>query len=205
MLVRKLAASLESTVDAASVAKLFDRAAHFSKVATAFGGSGCSWSYTFTDGETHRYVLSGIKSPEQFEDEILTLAIWLWSLKDHLKGRSKTLGKNPQEVEAYASADPYLPLCADLANAAKHGELTSSRSRRWPRLGRLHYEIPQEAMRQITFRAFEVETDIAHPELVTLELPILDSAGEKIAEALQLLAGALAAWERFSQELERAA
>jgi len=191
-------------LDAASVAQLFDRAAHFSKVVSAFGGSGCAWSYTFPDGETHRYIINGIKSPDQLEHEVLTLAIWLWSLKDYLKGRAATLGRDPQDVEAYASGDPSLALSADIANAAKHGKLTNSRSGKWPKLGRLRYEIPQEAMRSVTFRAFEVETDVARPDLVTLELPILDSNGLEIGDALQLMTRALSAWERFNKELERA-
>ncbi len=191
-------------MDAASVAQLFDRAAHFSKVVSTFAGSGCAWSYTFPDGETHRYIINGIKSPDQLEHEVLTLAIWLWSLKDYLKGRAANLGRDPQDVEAYASKDPSLALSADIANAAKHGKLTKSRSGKWPTLGRLRYEVPQEAMRSITFRAFEVETDVARPDLVTLELPILDSNGLEIGDALQLMTRALSAWERFNKELERA-
>lgn len=194
-----------SIVDAESVAKLFDRAAHFSAALTALGGTGCSWSHTFPDGETHRYVLKSIKSPEQIEHELLTLAVWLWSLKDYMKGRAAALGKSPQEVENYASNDPYLPLCADLANGAKHGRLTTSRSGKWPRLGKLQYDIPQKAIGSITFRAFEVETDIAHPELITVTFRILDTAGATIGDAFSVLGGALEAWERFSAQLERAA
>ena len=33
-------------------------------------------------GET--VTVQGIKSPEQLEDEILTLCIWIWSMKDYL-------------------------------------------------------------------------------------------------------------------------
>src|SRR6266700_3261650 len=81
-------------LDASEVAKLFERAAHFSKAVSSLSGSGCSWSYTFPDGETHRYIINGLKSPEQLETEILSLAIWLWNLKDYLKERSVTLGKD---------------------------------------------------------------------------------------------------------------
>ena len=60
-------------------------------------------------------------------------------------------------------------------------------------------------MRSITFRAFEVETDIARPELITLTFPILDAGGRTIGDAFQVFDGALQAWERFSANLERAA
>jgi len=192
-------------LDASEVAKLFERAAHFSTAVSSLSGSGCSWSYTFPDGETHRYIIKGLKSPEQLETEILSLAIWLWNLKDHLKERSVTLGKDPQEVELYVSGDNSLSLCADVANLAKHGKLNRSRSGHWPRLGKLHYSVPQEAMQRLTFRAFEVETDVARPELVELRLPILDSGGLEISEALLLLSRALNSWERFNERLERAA
>ena len=42
-------------------------------------------SHVLDDGQRHWYSVSGIKSPEQLQDELLTLFVWVWSLKDHLK------------------------------------------------------------------------------------------------------------------------
>jgi len=192
-------------MDATSVAKLFDRAAYFSRSISTLAGGGFSWSHTFPDGETHRYVLNGLKSPDEVEHEVLTLALWLWSLKDYLKNRAQSLGKKGQDVETYATNDPFLPLCADVANCAKHGQLTkSSRSGYWPHLGKIAYDIPQQAMRTITFSPFQVEADVSRPDLVTVELPILDPAGLRIGDVFEVVEGALTSWERFNKDLEEA-
>lgn len=54
-------------------------------VARRQGADDFTQSRTLEDGSTHECSVSGVTSPEQLEDDLLTLCIWVWSLKDHLK------------------------------------------------------------------------------------------------------------------------
>lgn len=167
-------------------------------------GIGSTWSAKTSDGATHKYILNGVKSFDELTDEIETMFVWIWSFKDHLKAHARKLGKSDRWVEAEASADSALSVCADIANRLKHGELRDSRSMKSPRLGALTYSVPQEAMGKLTFRAFEVELDVSKAELVSFEMPVIDKQGRAIGDAFKFLERGTAQWEQLLQRIEDA-
>jgi hypothetical protein len=130
--------------------------------------------------------------------------VWLWSFKDYLKVYAQSLGKSGRWVEAEASADPCLSMCADIANRVKHGNLRESRSGKYAQLGKLTYSVPQEAMGKITVRAFEVELDVSNSSLVTFEMPVLEGSGRAIGDAFKFLERGIVRWEELLSEIESA-
>lgn len=167
-------------------------------------GVGSTWSAKTLDGATHKYVLNGVKSFDELTDEIETMFVWVWSFKDYLKAHARNLGKSDRWVEAEASADRALSVCADVANRLKHGELRNSRSMRNPRLGTLTYSVPKEALGQLTVRAFEVEVDVSKADLVSFEMPVIDCQERVIGDAFKFLESGVARWENLLQRIESA-
>lgn len=165
-------------------------------------GSGTAWDYTFPDGETHRYVIRGLKSHAEAEDSAFNLIIWIWNAKDYLKQRAEAIGKDARIVEDAVNADLHLPICGDLANRLKHGELKHSRSGRYPRFGTVSFEAPQAAIGSLTFRPFEFEMQIANPSLVEFHLPVIDQTGEQIGDAFEYAGRGVAALERLQARIE---
>lgn len=182
---------------------LFNRLARLSKASHQKAGSGTAWDYTVENGKTHRYILLGIKSFEEVEDNIFNLFIWIWNAKDYLKHRAERKGLNPNYVEQAIKDDPLLQICADLANLLKHGKLTKSdRSGKSPKLGSVKFTAPQSAIRSVIFRAFEVEIHIANPSGVELELPILDKADIQIGDAFEYADEAIHKLEILREKIE---
>jgi hypothetical protein len=168
-------------------------------------GIGMAWSASVSDGSSHKYIIKGVKDLDRIGDDVETMFIWLWSFKDYLKEYARSLDKSDKWVEAEASADPCLSVCADIANRVKHGNLRESRSGKWAQLGKLTYSVPQEAMGQITFRVFEVELDISNANLVTFAMPVLDANGRTIGDAFKFLERGVLRCEELLSEIERAA
>jgi len=99
--------------------KLLDRANRFRKKLQIKNGEGTNWPYTFDDGETYFYSVEGVKPTEEVEDEITSMFIWLWSLRDYVKKYMVEQGKSKDWIKAQFCADPYLCICADIANSLK--------------------------------------------------------------------------------------
>lgn len=186
----------------ADIKDLFDRLGRLVAVTAQRAGGGTTWDYTFPDGKTHRYVISGLKSHAEAEDSAFNLLIWIWSSKNYLKRRAKALGKNPRMVEQDFNSDPHLSICKKLANDLKHGGLTQSRSQKHPRLGKLMFKVPLEALSSLTFQAFEVQAEIANPDAVEFYLPIVDQAGKEIGDVFDYAARGLAALEKLRDKIE---
>src|ERR1700675_1324931 len=75
-------------------------------------------------GVLKRSKFIGCKSPQELRDELEGLAISIWNLKDYIKTQLNAQGQDPNDVEEYVDGRKFLPLCADIANSAKHGVLT---------------------------------------------------------------------------------
>ena len=192
-------------MDLSELEKLLGRADRIRKKICIKDGEGAKWSYTFDNGETHFYSIKGIKPPEEIEDEITTMFLWLWSLKDYVKKYVINKGKSKSWVESKVNADPYLCICADIANSLKHGGLDpkfNTRSNKNPTLGKINYQIPQKAMGSITFGAFDVGLKVDKPSLVILEMPVLDKNGRVLGDAFKYLDYGLKAWEDIVSEAE---
>lgn len=194
-------------MDISELEKLLERSDRFRKKLQLKNGEGAKWSYTFENGETHFYTIEGIKPPEEIEDEVSTIFLWLWSLKDHVKKYVMNKGKSKDWVESRVNADPYLCICADLANSLKHGGLDPKfkpRSNKNPKLGKLSYKIPQKAMCSITVSAFDVGMNVSNPSLVVLEMPVTGDNDRFLGDAFKYLDCGLKAWERIVNEAKNA-
>lgn len=112
-------------------------------------GKELNQSHEMADGSIRNYRINGIKSLEQFEDELLTLFIWTWSLKDYIKTNYEATGKNPALIEELVNNSKALQYVADVANQAKHGELRKSRSGQFATLQDLSFTVPQHRFRRL--------------------------------------------------------
>lgn len=191
-------------MDFAELEKLLRRIDRFRIKLQIKDGEGEKWSYTFENGEKHFYSIAGVKSAEEVEDEIETMFIWLWNLKDYVKKYALNRGKGKQWIEVKVNADPYLCVCADIANSLKHGGLDpkfTPRSNKNPKLGKLKYHVPQEALGSISFGASDVGLEIENSSLVKLEMPVFDQKNKIIGDAFKYLDYSLKAWENFVKEV----
>lgn len=200
-----LYSSSEWLMELEDVEKLYRFAARTQQRLCIKSGDGANWFAKTENGDTHQYLLDGVKSPEEIEQDVLSAFRWLWDLKDNVKYYCKTKGAPSKWVEKEIDADPYLCVCGDIANRTKHPELErGSRSNKYPVLGKLKYHIPQKALASITFGAFDVTTKIAKPELVTLEIPIMTGHGKYLGDAFKYIDYGLKAWEKIIDRAERA-
>ena len=151
--------------------------------------------YSAHDGQLHLHKVTGTKSLSEFEDDLLNAVVWAWSLKDYLKEAAKAHGNDPQQIENLANSSEALGLISDLANRSKHGSLRKSRSGRFAKLGEVSMSIPQSAIRQITFSASMVSTDVADATHVQFHAPVQADSGEVLAEAGECLVEAISIWE----------
>ena len=114
-------------------------------------------------------------------------------------------GKSKSWVKSKVLSDPYLGICADIANTLKHGGLDSKFKQWWnksPTLGKLNYHIAERSTGSITFSDFDVEIDVVNPSLVVLEMPVLDKNGGVSGDAFKYLDYALKAWEDIIRETD---
>jgi len=189
-------------VNEKEIKELFDRLGRLVNSTAQKTGDTFAWQYTFENGETHQYIVHGLKSPKEIEDSVCNLLIWMWNVKDYLKHRAKSVGKNPQHVEDAVDEDKYLPVCADLANRLKHGSLNRSRSNLYPHLEEVRFEIPQSALKSLTILAFEVVIQVAEPNLVQFSQPVLDHSGEPIGDVFDYIKNGIATLEKIRDEIE---
>ena len=147
------------------------------------------------------YRVTGIKSPAEIEDDLSSLGLCVWSTKDHLKKLVQSRGGDPADVERYIDAAPDLQVCADIANSAKHAQLSRSRTGRYLRAGRPHFEIPQAALGSLTLLKNEVRVDVSKPELVSFRYPLVGKSGKETGDAMKHLEGGVAAWEKYVEQL----
>lgn len=156
--------------------------------------TGFEQTHKLEDGTTHEYSVSGIKSPEQLEDELLALFVWAWSLKDHLKELYKAKKLEPRHVETVVNQHLALQYVADIANRAKHGVLRESRSGKFAELVDVGFTVPQTAIDKITVGAFSVGVDVARPSEVELHAFVKPIDGQTV-DAFGILAEAISIWE----------
>jgi len=158
---------------------------------------GFAQSHTVADGTTHDYAVVGIKPPEQLEDELLALFIWVWSLKDHIKLAFERKGLVGRTVEEIVNNSIALQYVADIANRAKHGELRNSRSGQFAELVDVEINIPQDALSSISVGAFDVRVKVAKPEQAALSASVQLRSGA-VLDAFVVLSEAMAKWEEHA-------
>ena len=190
-------------MDFEALEKLFERAIRLRRRLGEKGGIGTQWSVKFDNGEIHKYTLGGVKSPEVVQDDIEGVFVWLWSLKDYVKGYLEENDKPSRWIESEVSADQHLSICADIANRSKHGKLDKgSRSGKYPKLGKLKYQIPGSAMSSISFGAFDVGINISNPKQVIFEMPVLSEDDQYLGDAFKYLDYSLKSWEKIVEKVD---
>ena len=182
-------------ITAAEFQRLQDRVNRFRLAVGTKAHRGYTETHTLSDGSVHTYRISGIKSPSQLEDEILSLFIWIWSMKDHLKELARARGCDPKIIEKIADFELSLGISADIANRAKHGNLRKSRSGRHARLANVGFTIPGDSIGSIVFGAFDVNLNVALPDTATLRAFIEFETGETPLDAFAVAEDAMKAWE----------
>ncbi len=199
----------ENIVEYSELEKLIGRADRFRKRLHEKHGDGTGWPFTLENGETHYISIDGIKSPDELEDDISSMFIWLWNLKDYVRKYVVKNGKSKDWVEVKVNTDPHLCICADMANCLKHGGLDPNpkfkpRSGKSPKLGVLKYLVPQKAIGSINIGAYNVNLRVSNPEFVMLEMPVLGKDDRILGDAFKYLEYALSAWEKIVKEADNA-
>jgi hypothetical protein len=157
-------------------------------------GAGFEQSFLSNDGSAHTLTVSGVKSPSQLEDELLTWFIWVWALKDYLKEAFRARGFDPEQVEQAVNDAPMLQYVADIANRAKHDRLRTSRSGEYAELVDVGLSIPQTSVNRITVGAFNVDVEVATPSKVQLRAFVRLNCGVT-HNAFIVLSEAIDVWE----------
>jgi hypothetical protein len=181
----------------AEASKIIERITRLSKKSQEIKGDGSTWSYVFPNGVETTYIVNGLKSQEEMEDDISNVFIWLWSFKDYLKSIAKQQKGDGQYIENLVNNDQKLSICADIANRLKHGSLNKSRSGKFPSLGNFSYTAPHGTVRQIIFhkRTNAVEFNFQNHENIELKMAIYDSSGNELGQSLDYLSHAINFWE----------
>jgi hypothetical protein len=171
-----------------------------SRLVTAIGspsGQGVQQNYS-EDGVLKRSKFIGCKSPQELREELEGLAISIWNLKDYIQVQLKALGHDPNDVEQYVNGTKHLPLCADIANSAKHGILTSTRSGRKARLSQVSIShrtgfrpIPSDTP---DFDTYYITDD---PSQVQYKAPVVDENDAYIGDAVDILSLGSQEWENY--------
>src|SRR5262245_31680928 len=83
----------------ANITELFERLARLMAATKQHAGNGTAWNCILPNGETHRYIIRGVRSHADAEDSAFNLFIWIWNARDYLKQRAEVNGKNPSIIE----------------------------------------------------------------------------------------------------------
>jgi hypothetical protein len=129
-------------------------------------------------------------------------------VKDPLKKRLREKGRDETIVEKFISQNEPLQIVIDLANAAKHGyPLRWCRSKHEPRLGEVGRVLQfATGLGGCSSAVFTYDAKSGGPMIVTtgaasanvvLTADVLDKAGRRLGELMEIANQAVQAWERF--------
>jgi hypothetical protein len=182
----------------AEFSKIYERVKRTHDVVYRKASTGFSQTTQNSDGISTRVEVVGLKSPDTLEDELLTLFVWLWSMKDYLKTLCKSRGIDACKIERIANENRSLSITADIANRAKHGHLKSSRSGDFAKLQNVCISIPQSALASITFEKPAVVVLVGIPEVAELFAEIGFDSGLAPVDAFSTALQATSAWETLA-------
>lgn len=175
---------------------LRSRIARLLRRATVNSGLGFSHSFPHFDGQTHNVRFEGVKSLDEFEDEILNAIVGVWNFKDYLKVEVAACGRDDKVVEALVNESMPLRIISDLANGYKHRFLKHSRSGFFARLKPASISVPQQAVSSITYEAFDVSINVKDPAKAEYFCRVESRDGRDLGDVRQLLNEAVLVWER---------
>ena len=181
------------------VEKLFKKLNRFSSKITDIDGPGISWKYTSDKGDIIKYSITKIRDLEGIQDDVENYLIWLWNLKDYFKSNIK----NKSSVEEFVNSNLNMKILADVANRLKHFKLTSSRSKLFPKLGKLKIVIPHENFARITFSdKNKVKLEPFEANKCELYLPIFDNEENELIDSFDLINFAEIEWRKYFNNLK---
>jgi hypothetical protein len=178
--------------------KIYERVKRTHDIVYRKASAGFSQTNQNPDGTSTHIEVAGLKSPETLEDELLNLFVWVWSMKDYLKTLCQDRGITGQKIENIANTNRSLSITADVANRAKHGQLTQSRSGDFARLQNVSVSIPQSAIASIAFEKQSVVIAVGIPENAELFAEIGFDSGLAPVDAFPIAVQALSAWETLA-------
>lgn len=152
-------------------------------------------------GSEQSYHFLEIKDPGDFKDQIVSLLISLWSLKDHFtkafteEGMTRSRARNV--VNRAIRKSNALKICLDLANSEKHSGLDCEGwSRRAPEMTAVSWIISGNSLDKLVFSADgSIVTSVAKPEQVDYWINIIDRKGRSLGNVIDIIEDALSAWE----------
>ena len=178
-----------------AINEMKDRISRALITAQRASGYGYQVSYKAYPQEfTTNFNAEGVKSPEQIEDDFLSLFVWVWSLKDYIKSAFIAHGLQGEIVEHEVNSCPALTYVADIANRTKHGTLNKSRSGQHAELVDVGFTVPQSAIQRITFAGPNLTLEVSTPEQVEIHAWVVTKSGVR-TEALDILTQAMNCWE----------
>jgi hypothetical protein len=193
-----------SIMNISEINKLKERIGRLKLKADDPKGAGAEWTVEFAPDKNELRKISGVKTPEEIEDEVSTVFLWLWSLKDYVKKLCMAKGADDRWVENAVNSDSDLCVCADIANSLKHCGLDSkSRSNRCPKLGNVVYKIDSAELASFKFYESGVTIDPSEFNLIRLELPVFDDHGRLVGDAFQILKNGIEAWDKIIINAEK--
>lgn len=187
-------------MNAVELNELRGRIGRMSRKLKSNAGTGISGENTFPNGEVHRFRFEGVMPLEEFQDNLLSLYVWTWSMKDYLKEAAKVLGKDPRYIESLVDTSPDLQLVSDIANRAKHGTLNKSRSGRFASLSEIKFTAPGHSVSSIVVYAFDVMVNVSDPDQVEYTASVLFDLGVELGNAKNVHSKGIAVWERWGCE-----
>ncbi len=165
--------------------------------------AGVHFEYRIEDSSASEqsYHFLGIKDPGDFRDQIVSLLISLWSLKDHFvkafaeEGMARNRARNI--VYRAIRKSNALKICLDLANAEKHSGLDCDGwSGRAPEMTSVSWSIPGQSLEKLVFNADgSIVTSVAKPEQVDYSISFIDKNGRILGNVIEIIGDALLAWE----------
>jgi hypothetical protein len=122
------------------------------------------------------------RESDAYQDEVYAFFLNCYHLKDWLK-RDPSTAASVGDIESYISRSSNLSLCADLANASKHLELTSARTDADTAVGRRHYSL-----------------GLGNATPTTLSVRYEVTAGPNTYDAFELATRCITEWETYLTE-----
>jgi hypothetical protein len=158
------------------------------------------------DGTQTKYTIENLKDLHQYEDELTSSFVWLWSVKDYYIALASARGLSCDFIYTRIRSCFAIQICADLANTLKHGSLEKkSWTKHHPRLKGPGFSAPQEAISELQYLySGEIVLKIGKPDLVDIPTYVVDQDGVILGDALVFLSDGVDFWDALLAELSSA-
>jgi hypothetical protein len=181
---------------------LLERIGRFQKKLSIRAGDGFSY-VADVDGKQTKYTVQNLKDLREYEDELTSSFVWVWSLKDYFIKLADSKGLKSDYIYSRIKKNLSIKICADLANKFKHSSLNKPWTNLDPCLEGPGFSAPQEAIKEIQYLyAGELILNISDPQKVDIIAKINDKNGTCIGDAFNILSDGVQFWEKLLDELD---